>query len=109
MISSTVDGLGLSGPVLILIIVAGLIQVLIQVAALVSLYRAPAVVFGNKWVWVAIIILGSLMGALVFFIIGRKPEPTKEPAPGDNAARGAAAEERSRSAVDLLYGDKEER
>ena len=109
MISSTADGLGLSGPVLILIVVAGLIQILLQVAALVSLYRAPAVVFGNKWVWVAIIIIGGLMGALVYFIIGRQPAPAKEPAAGDNAARGAAAEERSRSAVDLLYGDKEER
>ena len=109
MISSTADGLGISGAVLVLIVVAGLFQVSIQVAALVSLYRAPAVVFGNKWIWVAIIVLGSLMGALVFFIIGRRQEPAKEPAPADNAARGAAAEERSRSAVDLLYGDKEQR
>jgi hypothetical protein len=109
MVSSTANGLGLSGPVLILVIVAGLAQVALQVAALVSLYRAPAVVFGNKWIWAAIIIVGSLVGSLVFFIIGRNPEPAKEPVPGNEAARGAAAEARSRSAVDLLYGDKEQR
>jgi len=109
MILSTADGLGISGAVLALIVVAGLLQVSLQVAALVSLHRAPTVVFGNKWVWVAIIVLGSLMGALVYFIIGRRPEPAKEPVAGDGAARGAAAEERSRSAVDLLYGDREKR
>jgi hypothetical protein len=105
MTSSAVDGLGITGPVLILVIAAGLIQVLLQLAALISLYRAPAVMFGNKWVWVIIIVFLSLVGAIVYFAVGRQSAPASEPAP---KADVTDAEEKAQSAVDLLYGRKED-
>jgi hypothetical protein len=99
--------MGISGAVLILLIVVGVVQVAIQVAALISLYRAPAVMFGNKWVWVAIIVLLSLVGSIVYFAVGRQPAPASE-AVRPTQPTGTDGEERTRTAVDLLYGRKED-
>lgn len=47
------------------------LQIALQVYALYDLsknWRAN----NNGWVWVGVIVLGSLLGPLVYFIVGRK-------------------------------------
>jgi hypothetical protein len=109
MIASTFGEVGITGPVLILLVLVGLVQLLLQVAALVSLYRAPSVMFGNKWVWVAVIVLLSLVGAIVYFAVGRQSGPAKTVETAMPQADPDAAAQKARSAVDLLYGDEEEK
>jgi len=59
------------GPLLIPIL---LIQVGLQIAALVNLYHQPVENLrgNNKWLWVAIIILTELLGPIVYFLFARK-------------------------------------
>ncbi len=55
------------------ILLVGL-QLILQVSALRDLTRQRRVTGNNKWVWAAIILLGGLLGPLVYFAAGRKEE-----------------------------------
>jgi hypothetical protein len=48
-----------------------LLQLGLQIWALVDLARREAT-NGPKWLWVVIIILGEFLGAIIYFIVGRK-------------------------------------
>lgn len=71
-------------------------QLVLLVWALLAWARTPEDGFtGSRWVWLAVILLGQLLGPLVFLIFGRRP-PTVEvhrETPGD-----------ADSTLDLLYG-----
>jgi len=56
-----------------IILLVGL-QLVLQVSALRDLARQRRVTGNNKWVWAAIILLGGLLGPLVYFAAGRKEE-----------------------------------
>ena len=78
-----------------------LVQIALAVIALVSLYRRPAaaVATGNKWIWVAIVVLVSFIGPILYFAIGRKATGTID-----------RPVERQRSSADIaddLYGTGE--
>ena len=78
-----------------------LIQLTLQIVALVMLVRIPSeriTIGGRKWVWALIIIFGELVGPVLFFILGRKPAPAVEPIANTLAADRASA------AADALYG-----
>lgn len=47
------------------------IQVLLQIASLVSLLRSDRVRIGNKVVWVIGILLFGLIGSILYWTIGR--------------------------------------
>ena len=49
-----------------------LVQLTLQVIALISLKRRKTVRFKNKWIWVIIIVLGTLVGSITYFIFGGK-------------------------------------
>ena len=71
--------------------------------ALVKLVRTPAeriTLGGRKWLWALIIVvLNSVaLGAILFLVMGRKPEAAVAPAPNMPAGDRAAA------AADALYG-----
>lgn len=55
---------GLIAPIIVL-------QLILMVTALFSLTRAESV-RGAKWIWALIIIFGSMLGSIVYFLIGRK-------------------------------------
>ena len=77
------------------------VQLSLQVAAIVSLVRTPAeriTIGGRKWVWALIILLGELLGPILYFLAGRTPAPAVEPTTASPVA------ERAASAVDSLYG-----
>jgi hypothetical protein len=50
-----------------------LIQLALMVTALVDLARRHKT-RGPKWLWAVIIILGELIGPIVYFVIGREEE-----------------------------------
>lgn len=57
---------GLIAPLLVL-------QGILIFIALIDLVRIPAT-NGPKWVWALIIVLGNLLGPILYFILGRKSE-----------------------------------
>lgn len=77
-----------------------LVQIVLQVVALVQLSRTPAervTLSGRRWLWVLIIVFGELIGAIVWFAAGRKPTGATD--------SGLAPEASARdSAIDTLYG-----
>jgi hypothetical protein len=50
-----------------------LIQIGLQIYALVDLIRQPSV-RGPKWAWAVLIILGELFGPIIYLLLGRKKE-----------------------------------
>lgn len=91
--------------VLVVVIVAGLIQLTLDVIALVDLYRRPVdrVALGNKWAWVAIILLVNLLGAILYLVVGRKPAPAAEFLPPSSPSAS-----RTEGIADSLYGRRDE-
>src|SRR4051794_9543455 len=61
--------------VLVILGVVVVLEVALAVFALVNLVRRPreAVSFGNKWIWVAFIVLVNLIGPIVSLAVGRNP------------------------------------
>lgn len=91
---------GLLGAIGFLVVV----QITLQVIALVQLVKTPAErvsIGGRKWAWALIILLVNTIGAIIWFFLGRTP------APADSAPSSAGKSERS-SAVDTLYGETRE-
>ena len=91
-------------PLLIVLAGIALLQVGLAVFALVDLYRRPGaqVVTGNKWIWVAIIVLVNFLGAILYLAVGRKPAPS-----ADVSAAERRPPEQVEKMVDSLYGDRE--
>jgi hypothetical protein len=90
------------------LVVLGLVLVLeitLDVIALVDLYRRPVdqVIFANKWIWLAIIVLVSTFGAIIYLAAARKPA-----VPHDEAAPSASTPFRTDSVADTLYGPRDE-
>ena len=84
------------------------LQLLVTVIALVDLARRPRVRFEKKWLWALIIIVlgNSFLGPILYVAIGRNvPEEVDVTAPPAGASTG----ERTRRAVDTLYGEGESR
>jgi hypothetical protein len=79
------------------------IEITLDVIALVDLYRRPLdrVALGNKWVWVAIILLVNLVGAILYLAIGRKPAGPSQDA---EASRPSSASD----VADKLYGPRDD-
>lgn len=81
------------------------VQVCAQIVALIDLVRRPAaLVNGPKLLWAAVILLGNLLGPVLYFVVGRNLPPAAEP-----RAFSEHAADRAASAADLLYGRDERR
>jgi hypothetical protein len=90
--------------VLIVLAAVAVVEIGLDLVTLVDLYRRPTpqVVIGNKWIWVAIILLVNLLGPILYLAIGRKPAAASE-------SSGAAGREAKRvdNIVGPLYGDRD--
>lgn len=86
--------------------VLALVQLTLDVIALVDLARRPreSVVFGNRWVWLAIIVLVNLLGAIVYLVIGRRQASP----PGDYWTPPGTGAKPASSIADELYGTRNE-
>jgi hypothetical protein len=90
-------------PAIVALIALGVVQLTLQIIALVDLARRPAVAGGRKWVWVVVATLGGLIGASAYLAIGRKV-PALEGSEPQSGAEGAR-----RRALDTLYGSEKPR
>jgi hypothetical protein len=94
-----------NAPVSVLVVLAVLVvvEVGLDVVALIDLYRRPTerVVGENKWIWLAIILLVNLIGPIVYLAAGRKP-----PLAGDAMAADSTSA-RTEDIVDSLYGPRD--
>lgn len=88
--------------VLVIVIVLAVAELVLDLIALASLARRPrpTVVFGNKWVWLAIIVLVNPIGAILYLAIGRIRAPAAQDAPPAVSDRTPAI-----SVADALYGE----
>ncbi len=92
-------GLSPSGPVLTVLVVAVVVEVGLAATALWRWWRTPTErLSANRWVWLALIVLLSLVGPLAFLAAGRRPAPATDP-------RGAGTV-RADDAVAALYGSE---
>ncbi|MHB1341131.1 MAG: PLD nuclease N-terminal domain-containing protein [Coriobacteriia bacterium] len=89
--------------VLIGIGVLVIVQVVVEIYALIQLFKTPddRIAFGKKWLWVIIILFVNLVGAVIFLVAGRKPAPAAEPLQPSRPST-----DRAERAADVLYGDK---
>jgi ABC-2 type transport system ATP-binding protein len=74
-------------------IILAVVEVALAVFCIVDIVRRPAVLGDRKWLWVALIVLFTLPGSIIYLAIGRVPAPAPE-APeggGDTLPRAAAA------------------
>jgi hypothetical protein len=80
-------------------------QVILDVIALVDLYRRPVnqVVFENRWIWLAIILLVNTIGAIIYLLAARKP-----PMLTDDAAPVRPKTVDSEDIADRLYGPRDD-
>jgi len=93
-------------PTWLLVVLGALvvIQVSVEVWALVVLFRTPEerLQTGKRWPWALIILFVNLIGAIVFFVAGRKPVTVADPLA--STAPGASAGDRAQRAANVLYG-----
>jgi hypothetical protein len=99
-ISSQFGGIPREGVIALLALLS--LQVIVQLLACVDLARRRTVRGGRKWVWVLVILAGSLPGAVIYIAYGRMPDPA-EPGPDATHEQAGAA---GRDALDRLYGPK---
>jgi Phospholipase_D-nuclease N-terminal len=80
-----------------------LVQITLDVVSLLDLYRRPVeqVVFANKWIWVAVILVVNTVGAIVYLVAGRKPAILDE---GPAASSPAV---RAENVAETLYGPRD--
>ena len=79
-------------------------EITLDVIALVDLYRRPVdqVIFANKWIWLAIILLVNTIGAIIYLLAARKP-----PVLTDDTAPVKPRSVGSDDIADLLYGPRD--
>lgn len=82
-----------------------LVQVSLQVFCLFDLTRHERVVGLPKWGWLLVIVLGELLGPILYLAIGRKVPVTAED-PLRAATAPPATTDRAERAADVLYGDR---
>jgi hypothetical protein len=95
--------LALPMPALIGLGVLFVVQLSLQIIAVVDAVRRPAEGLTlPKWAWIAIIVLGEILGPIIYFVAGRKPAAATDVRPSQPTAARAA------DAADLLYGERKD-
>ena len=99
-ISSLFEGMPREGVIALLVLVS--LQLASQVAAFIDLARRREVYGGRKWAWAAGILFGNLLGAVLYFAVGRRSEGS---GPGSDSGAGSVSVAAT-DALDRLYGAK---
>ena len=88
-------------PALVALALLVVVQLVLQIVALVSLAREPSArvsLGGRKWLWALVIIVGELVGPIAYLVAGRLPAVSDVPTTrADDRGRRA-------NAVEVLYG-----
>lgn len=92
-------------PIFVLVILGIIlaIQIILAIIALRDLHRRSVedIVFSNKWIWVAIIILANILGPILYLVAGRKPTIVAQ-------QTSATPSHQKEDIADVLYGQKDE-
>lgn len=100
------DSSNMPTPLLAFIVVLVLIQLTLQVIALVILAKAHKGAAGvPKLGWVAIILLGQMIGPLVFIILERKDAKARSQRSEFSVQESRSQSESIRGTIDQLYGE----
>ena len=99
--------LGVSTGVAAILLGLIVLQVAVQVYALVDLVRRDAVRGDKKWVWALVIALGNMPGSIAYLAAGRVPPMVDASRAGGGAS--TAGGDAARRAVDSLYGPRGQR
>jgi choline-glycine betaine transporter len=91
---------------LIAILILAVMQLLLQIWAIVDLMRRDSVLWGRKWVWLLIIAGGAFLGAILYFAFGRFGYLTLDSA---NAEEKGDARQRWESGLSKLYRERDKR
>jgi len=94
---------GISEPLAIAIIALGVVQLTLQIWAIVDLIRRPAPT-QRKAVFALVIVLVGLVGAIAYLAVGRSMLDEEEQARRAITPEGAGDENARRRALDQLYG-----
>jgi hypothetical protein len=89
---------GLPIPAVIALLALAVVQIAVQIYALLDLARRPLVTGGRKWVWALVSVFGGIIGAGAYLAVGRV---TAAPA---SLAERAGSEDARNQAIDRLYG-----
>jgi hypothetical protein len=92
---------GLSTGVIVALVLLTLVELALMVWAILDIVRRPAVLWGQKWIWLVIVILFGLIGPIVYLAIGRV-----QPQVAESAADTAPMTDRAGQTADLLYGPR---
>ena len=95
----------LSVPALVGLGLVIVVEAVLYLVALVDLARRPSdqVVGSNKWLWLAVILFVSILGAILYLAIARRPAAAAE---GPTTAGPRAV--RPEDVADTLYGKPED-
>ena len=99
--------LGISTGVAAILLGVIVLQVAMQVCALVDLVRRDAVRGDRKWVWALVVVLGNLPGSIAYLAAGRMPPTVDVTKTGSGAS--TAGGDAAQRAVDTLYGPRGQR
>jgi Na+/proline symporter len=88
-------------PALIALIVFAIVQIGVEVYAIIDIIRRPAdrIVGEKKWVWIVLVLFVNLIGGIIYLVVGRKPAEVVQ-TQASNTTPDVA-----RDAVDALYGE----
>ncbi|MHB9003904.1 MAG: PLD nuclease N-terminal domain-containing protein [Coriobacteriia bacterium] len=95
---------GLSTPMLAMLAVLVLVQIGLEVYAVIDIIRRPVdrITGGNKLLWIVVVLFINMIGAIIYLAVGRKPTPARD------VASEAPATQRASDAADILYGRRED-
>lgn len=91
--------------VLVALGVLVVLEITLDVIALTDLYRRPIdqVVFANKWIWLAIVLLVNTFGAIIYLFAGRRPAVLT-----NNMPPSESPSVRTDNIADTLYGPRDD-
>jgi hypothetical protein len=92
---------GLSTGTIVALVLLGLVELGLMIWAVIDIIRRPAVLWGQKWIWLVIVILFGLVGPLVYLAVGRVQSPVPE-----SAVDTTPMTDRAGQTADLLYGPR---
>jgi ABC-2 type transport system ATP-binding protein len=84
---------------LVALVALGIAEVALAAFCIVDIVRRPAVLGGRKWLWVALVVLFTIPGSIIYLAIGRETAPAAEP----DVVPDAQARDRTGAAATLLY------
>jgi Phospholipase_D-nuclease N-terminal len=94
---------GVSAPIAIAIIALGVMQLALQIWALVDLIKRPAPT-QRKGIFAAVIVLGGLVGAIAYLAVGRSMLDAEARSEARQRAGEAGNDAARQRALDQLYG-----